>query len=305
MTAEIFAKLEASKHDNAMSYLKAKFPETDEKIFFTDYTGQVHSEIVNFWAVAQAAEIDEVCTACNGTCTLKNKDSRPLISIAESPKGFSFLEVRWTCGLACKFQPLSGEFGQLFRKSGIKASCVHMTFKNYQRSESGDETRKAMIEAVNASKNGTCLIIAGKPGTGKTHLATAIAIQAMTQGKQAIFRLVSAMLDEIQSTINGKGDYDGLMKQFKNAPCLVLDDLGHENMTEARASYLHQIIDYRYSEKLQTIITTNARTPEELGTICGQEFTAPIISRILAHGSWVTIKNAPDFRTKRGVNNAR
>ena len=304
-TPEEFAKQEASIRARALSYLRAKFPGTDEQAFFTDYTGQVHGDVIQFWAVAQAAEIDGLCEACgNGICilpdSLKARNSRPVISIAHSPRGFSFLEVRWTCGLSCKHQPLSGDFGRMFRKSGIKTSCLNMTFKTYQCEKSTPEVNRAKNEAMKASKAGTCLILAGKPGTGKTHLAVATALQAMEQGRQAIFRLVSAMLDEIQAAIHDNGDYDGLMRQFKTVPCLVLDDLGHENMTAARASYLHQIIDYRYGEKLQTVITTNAKNVAELCAWDGEAYIMPIVSRILGHGTWVTIANAPDRRRNDG-----
>lgn len=301
--AESFAKREEAARAKALKYLKAKFPAVDEQAFYTDYIGQTHDDVISFWAVAQAAEFEQICAACNGTCSLpdslKARNSKPVISVATSPKGYSYLDVRWTCGLGCKFEQ-SREFERMFRKSGLKEFSRHMTFKNYEVAKSDAETRRAMSSAVNASKHSTSLILAGKPGTGKTHLAVAIALRAMEQGHQAIFRLVSAMLDEIQATIRDNGDYDGLMRQFKTVPCLVLDDLGHENMTAARASYLHQIIDYRYTENLQTIVTTNARTPEELCAWSGEAFIAPIISRLMGRGSWVTIANAQDRRQTNG-----
>lgn len=298
MNAEDFKKHEASQKAKALSYLKAKFPDTDEQAFFTDYTGQMYEDVIQFWAVAQAAEIDAVCNSCKGTCTLPDnlKASRPVISVSHSPRGYEYLDVRWTCGFSCKHQPLSGSFGEMFRKSGIKTSCLNMTFKSYERTQSASETNNAKLEAWDASKDNTCLILAGKQGTGKTHLAVAIALQAMKHGHQAIFRLVSAMLDEIQAAITDKGDYEGLMRQFKSVPCLVLDDLGHENMTVARASYLHQIIDHRYGENLQTIITTNAKDIKELCSWSKEEYIMPIVSRIMKHGKWVTIANAPDRR---------
>ena len=300
-----FLKQEASQHAKALDYLKAKFPDADEKTFFTDYTGQTFETVIQFWAVAKAAEIDEICVKCkDGVCSIpdaiKTGDNRPVVRIAESPKGFRYLEVRWTCGFSCKYQSLNVDFGRMFRRSGLKTSCLNMTFRNYQCSRAIPETNFAKNEAMKALKEHKNLIFAGKPGTGKTHLAVAIALKAMEQGRQAIFRLVSAMLDEIQTTIRDNGDYDGLMRLFKTVPCLVLDDLGHENMTAARASYLHQIIDYRYSESLQTIITTNATTPEELSRRIGEEFISPILSRILGCGSWVTIAKAPDRRQNDG-----
>ena len=296
---ELFAQREAEARTKALSYLKAKFPDTDEKVFRTDYFGLTYDDVINFWAVAQASEIDELCATCKGSCKLsesiKAKNSRPVISVAESPKGFSFLEVRWTCGLGCKYQQ-SRDFERMFKKSGIKPSCQNMTLDSYKCANSDTETQKALLEAMKTSENGTCLILSGKPGTGKTHLAVAIALRAMEHGRQAMFRLVSAMLDEIQSAIKNDGDYDGLMRQFKTVPCLVLDDLGHENMTPARASYLHQIIDYRYSENLQTIVTTNAKDSAELYNWSKEEYIAPIISRLMHRGAWVTIEHAQDYR---------
>lgn len=305
MTIDDFERQEDLRRKKALNYLKAKFPAVDEQAFFTDYTGQVFGDVVNFCAAAQASEIEAACENCTGTCSLPDrlKTSRPVISIAENPRGCSYLDVRWTSGFTCKFQPLTGEFGRLFRKSGIRTSYAHMTFKGYESTAAASETSKAKLAAWKASQDNSCLILAGKPGTGKTHLAVAIALRAMEHGQQAVFRLVSTMLDEIQAAITDKGDYDGLMRQFKTVPCLVLDDLGHENMTPARASYLHQIIDYRYGEGLQTIITTNAKNIAELCAWSREEYIMPIISRILGHGSWVTIEHAEDFRRRQ--NNAK
>lgn len=295
-----YAEREAQARAKALSYLKAKFPEEDEQAFRTDYTGQIFPDVIDMWSVAQSADIEALCASCTGDCQLpeavRARNSRPVISIAASPRGYKFLEVRRACGLGCKFPQLSEEFRRMFRNSGIDTSCQTMTFNAYDCNKSDKEALKARCAAMKASKEQSCLILAGNPGTGKTHLAVAIAIRAMEQGRQAIFRLVSAMLDEIQSAIRENGDYDGLMRNFKTVPCLVLDDLGHENMTPARASYLHQIIDYRYVKNLQTIVTTNAKSPDELCNWSGREFVGPIISRLMGHGSWVSLANVPDRR---------
>ena len=300
----VFEQEDINRRAFVLRYLKAKFPDVDEEVFRTDYAGYLHEEIIYWPTVYKAAIIERACAGCkNARCEIPEslgvKDSCPVISVSESPKGFKFLDVRWTCGLTCKFQPLSGEFGRMFRKSGLKNSHINMTFKNYECSKATPETRIAKLEAMSASEEQSDLVLAGKPGTGKTHLAVAIAIRSMENGRQAIFRLVSTMLDEIQKTIRDNDDYDGLMKMFMTVPCLVLDDLGHENMTTARSSYLHQIIDYRYSVNLQTIVTTNARNIEELGHLIGADFVAPIASRLSKNGSWITIQNAEDFRMKR------
>ena len=299
-----FAEWEEKRRTQALMYLHEKYPEEEEAVFFTDSTGRVSDRLTSFLAVAQAGEIEEMCGKCKGgECVLpedvKRENSRPLISVSESPRGFRYLEVRWTCGLSCKYE--EADFKRKLKKSGVKT--MQQTFENYECTPSNPEMTKVKKEAMEASEAGRNLILAGNPGTGKTHLAVAIALRVMEKGRQALFRLVSAMLDEIQSAIRDGGDYDGLMRKFKTVPCLVLDDLGHENMTAARGSYLHQIIDYRYVYRLQTVITTNAKSIEELCDWDKEEYIKPIVSRVLERGKWVLIEDVEDYRKKRGACN--
>ena len=286
----------------ALQYLRVKFPDTDEKVFYTDYTGRIFEHIPDAVFVCQTAETEKICSGCNGgECTLpieyQDGTSHPVVSIKEHSKGFKFLDVRWVCGSACKYEPLNADFKRMFEKSGLLKSQLKMTFENYNHCNNR-EIKQAIGQALLASREKSSLVLAGKPGTGKTHLAIAIAIEAMKNRRQAIFRLVNEMLDEIRKTVADKGDYFGLMEIFKKVPCLVLDDLGKEKTTEAGIDYLHQIIDYRYRHKLQTIITTNARNSAELSLWGSPEYIMPIISRIMEHGAWVTIDNAADFRVK-------
>ena len=294
----------------ALAYLKAKYPEADEQAFYTDYTGRMYDEVIQVWTVAHVAEIEEICGKCEGkVCeipeAMRAENNHPVVRVSKSPRGFSFLDVRWTSGFFCKYEKLSGDFGRMYKTSGLSASMHEMTFKMYQSIDEASGTHGVKLEAMKASEERTNLILSGKAGTGKTHLAVAIAIKAMEEGRQALFRLVSTMLDEIQSAIRDNGDYDGLMRQFKTVPCLVLDDLGHENMTSARASYLHQIIDYRYVHKLQTIVTTNAKDVAELCNWDKEEYVMPMLSRILEHGKWLTMETTEDYRQKRSVDNDR
>ena len=154
-----------------------------------------------------------------------------------------------------------------------------------------------MLSAINS----TGLVLSGKRGTGKTHLATAIAIYAMKHGRGAIFRLVNELLNEIRRAVAENGDYFSVIQGFKEIPCLVLDDLGKERTTDFGLDALYEIVDYRYRHELQTIITTNAKTIEELASWGKEEYMTPIVSRVLERGAWVTISNADDYRVKRGV----
>lgn len=43
-----FEKRETFSHGKALNYLKAKFPDVDEIVFFTDYTGQIYDNVISF-----------------------------------------------------------------------------------------------------------------------------------------------------------------------------------------------------------------------------------------------------------------
>jgi DNA replication protein DnaC len=104
------------------------------------------------------------------------------------------------------------------------------------------------------------LFLSGPCGTGKTHLAVAIARYAMEWHRMSVyFAVVPDLLDHLRSTFdpNSGSAYDDRFATIKNAPLLVLDDLGTENATPWAKEKLYQIINHRYSEQMPTVITTN------------------------------------------------
>ena len=291
---------QAHEDEEALTYLRAKFPGVEDAAFYTDYRGNVSNHVSEASSVIRAATIERTCSQCEGKCTLPVRNRKPIASIEESPSGFKYLEIRWTCGMTCRYDPMSGEFGRMYRASGLIPSQLRQTFGNYEAT-TGKELKDAMQSAIKAAKNNTGLVLSGKRGTGKTHLAVAIAIYAMKHGHQAIFRLVNELLNEIRRAVADNADYFSVIQKFKEVPCLVLDDLGKQRTTDFSLDALYDIVDYRYRHKLQTIITTNAKTIEELAGWGNKEYTTPIVSRVMERGAWVTITNADDYRVKRGV----
>lgn len=304
ITPEWRSQLETRKareDSDALEYLRKRFPDVDDEAFFTDYRGKVHEHVVDAVSVSQAAKIEHTCLQCVGKCTLTEKDAKPTPCIEESTAGFKYLAVRWVCGITCRYDPLSGEFGRMFHASGLVKSQLQQTFENYECGEN-QELKEAKKVSILAAKEQSCLILGGRAGTGKTHLATAVAIYAMKHGRQAIFRLVNELLDELRDANTDSGDkYSSLMHTLKEVPCLVLDDFSKERITKAGSDYLYQIIDSRYRKEQQTVITTNAQTIEELENPQNAEYITPMVSRLMGRGTWVRISQAEDYRVKRGV----
>lgn len=107
------------------------------------------------------------------------------------------------------------------------------------------------------------LLLRGTYGTGKTHLAAAIANYRLEMNEPVLFITAPDLLDYLRATYGPSSEtgYDERFEQFRNAPLLVVDDLGAESQTAWALEKLYQLFSYRHSNRLPTIITTN-KAPE-------------------------------------------
>jgi len=108
------------------------------------------------------------------------------------------------------------------------------------------------------------LVLQGANGCGKTHLAAAIVNYRYQHGKPALFIVIPDFLDHLRSTFSpdSKVSYDQFFESVRNAPLLVLDDLGAQTTTPWAQEKLYQVINHRYNAQLATVITTNCSTEE-------------------------------------------
>lgn len=156
-------------------------------------------------------------------------------------------------------QKLAGEAQRLRESMNLGARFMNRTFGNFEVSRD----RKAYQEAVAYTHNENIfkdkrnsLIIFGGVGSGKTHLAAAIANDFVDRGIPAMFGTYQTHLENIKNEF----DNTGLRKQLseiKNVPILVIDDIGKERKTEWTQSILFDIVNFRYEHLLPTIFTSN------------------------------------------------
>ncbi|MBQ6664085.1 MAG: ATP-binding protein [Synergistaceae bacterium] len=275
-------------------YLRLKFPEADEKMLRTDRLSSTRG----LKDLQEAFEIDRRCANCTDpeTCPFNRKNGRPIAMIA-----YGKLEVGYTIHMPCKHDKAKPdpEFERRMKRSGLTENQAEQTFATYNHAGMPPEVVSAKAKAILAAKNHSSLVLAGRPGTGKTHLATAVAIEAMKAGSQALFRTVPELLDELRRADWEHTDFYGLRQKFCDVPCLVLDDLGKEKTTEKGLEYLYQILDYRYRHGMQTIVTTNALDMGGLMNKANVGKIEPLISRLLERGEWVAIRGAENHRLAR------
>ncbi|MEK7848825.1 MAG: ATP-binding protein [Chloroflexota bacterium] len=139
---------------------------------------------------------------------------------------------------------------------------TRLTFENLnpqgRRGDSPAFARAAEAARAFATEPKGWLVLAGPSGTGKTHLAAAIANQLLGRGEPVLFVSVAQLLDHLRSTFSPDSpvSYDQLLPQVKAAPLLILDDLGGHFATPWAGDKLFQVIDHRYQARLPTVITT-------------------------------------------------
>ena len=134
------------------------------------------------------------------------------------------------------------------------------------------------------------LVLFGRYGCGKTHLAAAIANRAIERGQPVLFIVVPDLLDYLRATFgpNSTASYDERFDQIRNAPLLILDDLGTQSSTSWAQEKLYQILNHRYNARLPTVITSNQRL---------DEIDSRVRSRMVdTEVSTVLTILAPDFR---------
>ena len=109
------------------------------------------------------------------------------------------------------------------------------------------------------------LLLMGNYGTGKTHLAAAIANLQRDRGAEVMFLTVPDLLDYLRMAYNPgvQVNFDQRFDAVKNVPLLVMDDMGVESASPWAKEKLFQLLDYRYVSRLPTVITT-AKKLEEL-----------------------------------------
>ncbi len=198
---------------------------------------------------------------------------------------------------SCRQGQVSQQIHQrLFSISNLD-NLQHLTFENFQprgRVGLGPWQAISLETAYNqsqqfAQKVDGWLLLQGGFGSGKTHLAAAIANFTVGMGVPTLFITVPDLLDALRFTYdNPESTFEQRFEEIRNAPLLIMDDFGTQNATPWAQEKLFQILNYRYINKLPLVITTNLSIEQIEGRIRSRLEDPELVTHVFIQ--------APDYR---------
>jgi len=142
------------------------------------------------------------------------------------------------------------------------------------------------------------LILAGPIGTGKTHLAIALGVEATKQKRRVLFTRAADLVRQLLEARDAR-ELGRLQKRLLTLDVLIVDELGFVPFDRVGGELLFNLITDRYERKA-TVVTTNLAFAEWVTVFAGDEkLTTALLDRLAHHATVITTKGKSYRMRKR------
>ena len=143
---------------------------------------------------------------------------------------------------------------------------------------------------------GRSLILYGKTGRGKTHLAVAIGYRAIQNGFETLCTTAAELIEDL-SNASKKGNFQQSLSTYTHPHALVIDEIGYLTYGPDAANVLFHVVNDRHLRKRPMIFTTNKPLNEWGKVLHDEDLAAAILDRILERGRFIHL-DGPSVRTR-------
>lgn len=160
-----------------------------------------------------------------------------------------------------------------------------------------EEAKKKLkeLKTLEFIEEGRNIILAGNPGTGKTHLSIGLGIECCNKGYKVYFATVPSLINELKESRSNKRLHS-FEKRFERYDLIILDELGYISFDKEGSELLFTFLSLR-AERKSTIITTNLSFDRWDEIFNDAVLTAALIDR-MTHNSFVINMNGGSYRMK-------
>jgi DNA replication protein DnaC len=142
------------------------------------------------------------------------------------------------------------------------------------------------------------IILVGDSGTGKTHLATALAVCACQQGRRVRFTTLAGLANELQEA-EGRRELSKVVARYTRTELLVLDELGYLALPAGAAELVFQVLSER-NERASLIATTNLPFGEWTKVFPDARLAKAVVDR-LTHRAHIIDTGSESWRFRHGL----
>ncbi len=152
-----------------------------------------------------------------------------------------------------------------------------------------------VFSSLNFIETGQNIILAGNPGTGKSHMAIGLGIKACTAGYTVLFTTIPLLVNELKECRSNK-TLRAFENRFEKYDLIIADELGYISFDKEASELLFTYLSLRAGRK-STIITTNLSFERWDEIFKDPVMTAAMIDR-LTHKSYIVNMNGNSYRLK-------